>query len=64
MQALMKLAEDNSFKIEETLGKTAQVYIPIPEHLSGRGKVTLSIRGSFHELEAVTEGDRIPTMPL
>ncbi|ERI61572.1 hypothetical protein HMPREF1551_02583 [Capnocytophaga sp. oral taxon 863 str. F0517] len=61
MQALMKLAEDNSFKIEETLGKTAQVYIPIPEHLSGRGKVTLSIRGSFHELEAVTEGDRIPT---
>ena len=61
VQALMKLAEDNSFKIEETLGKTAQVYIPIPEHLSGRGKVTLSIRGSFHELEAVTEGDRIPT---
>ena len=47
VQALMKLAEDNSFKIEETLGKIAQVYIPIPEYLSGRGKVTLSVRGSL-----------------
>ena len=61
IQALMKLAEDNSFKITETLGKVAQVYIPIPEYLSGRGKVTLSIRGSLRELDAMTEGEKIPS---
>ena len=61
VQALMRLAEDNSFKIEETLGKTAQVYVPIPEYLSGTGKITLSIRGSVRELEAMTEGERIPS---
>ena len=61
VQALMKLAEDNSFKIEETLGKIAQVYIPIPEYLSGRGKVTLSVRGSLRELDAMTEEEKIPS---
>lgn len=38
VQALMRLAEDNSFKIEETLGKVAQVYVPIPEYLSEIGR--------------------------
>jgi len=61
VQALMRLAEDNSFKIEETLGKAAQVYVPIPEYLSGTGKITLSIRGSIRELDAMTEGERIPS---
>ena len=61
VQALMKLAEDNSFKIEETLGKIPQVYIPIPEYLAGRGKVTLSVRGSLRELDAMTEEEKIPS---
>ena len=59
IKALLKLTEDNSFKIIETLEKVAQVYIPIPEHKSGIGKVTLSIRGTFRELDAMTEGERI-----
>lgn len=59
IKALLKLAEDNSFKIIETLEKVAQVYIPIPEHKSGIGKVTLSIHGTFRELDAMTEGERI-----
>lgn len=64
VQALMRLAEDNSFKIEETLGKVAQVYVPIPEYLSGTGKITLSIRGSIRELDAMTEGERIPSSAM
>lgn len=58
---LMRLAENNTFKITETIGKTAGVYIPIPENKSGRGKVTLSVRGTFRELDAMTEGERIPS---
>ncbi|GJH40576.1 hypothetical protein RCZ04_11260 [Capnocytophaga sp. HP1101] len=61
IRALMKLSEDNTFKLTETLGKTAEVYIPIPEHKTGRGKVTISIRGTIHELEAMTTDERIPS---
>ncbi|SEG60623.1 Membrane protein implicated in regulation of membrane protease activity [Halpernia humi] len=55
IKQMLKLQEDNSFKIENTLGKTAQVYMNIPPHKNGIGKIQMSIKGSFHELEAVTE---------
>ncbi|WP_315189523.1 NfeD family protein [Capnocytophaga sputigena] len=58
---LMKLSEDNTFKLSETIGKTAEVYIPIPEYKQGRGKVTISVRGTIHELDAMTTGERLPS---
>ena len=61
IRALMKLSEDNTFKLSETIGKTAEVYVPIPENKSGRGKITISVRGTMHELEAMTTGARIPS---
>lgn len=56
---IQKLAEDNSFKIENTLNKTAEVYLPIPEKKSGKGKIMISVNGTFHELSAMTENDKI-----
>ena len=53
IRALMKLSEDNTFKLSETIGKTAEVYIPIPEYKQGRGKVTISVRGTIHELSLI-----------
>ena len=44
-----------------TIGKTAEVYIPIPEYKQGRGKVTISVRGTIHELDAMTTGERLPS---
>ena len=64
IRVFMRLAEDNSFKITETIGRTAEVYIPIPEGKSGRGKVMLSLKGTMHELDAITEGERIPSNVL
>lgn len=61
IKQVRKLAEDNSFKIEETVNKTAEVYLSIPGQKSGKGKIMISIKGSFHELDAMTEGDRIPS---
>ena len=55
IKQILKLQEDNTFNLNNVLGKTAQVYINIPAHKSGSGKVQLSINGSFHELEAFTE---------
>ena len=55
IKQILKLQEDNTFNINNTVGKTAQVYINIPANNSGSGKVQLSINGSFHELDAFTE---------
>jgi membrane protein implicated in regulation of membrane protease activity len=59
--ALNKLAEDNSFKIEEALGKNAEVYLRIPGKRSGKGKILVSVKGSLKELDAMTDDDQIPT---
>jgi len=56
-----KLAEDNTFSLESTIDHTAEVYLAIPENRSGKGKVHISIKGSFHELDAITDDVRIPT---
>ncbi|NUO03208.1 MAG: serine protease, partial [Saprospiraceae bacterium] len=55
------LAEDNSFKISDTVGHTAQVYLFVPPAKSGKGKIQISIKGAVHELDAVTNGERIET---
>ncbi len=59
IRQVQKLAEDNSFKITNTLNKTAEVYLTIPENKKGKGKIMISVNGAFHELEAMTENDKI-----
>ena len=59
MRQVQKLAEDNSFKISNTLYKTAEVYLTIPEYKKGKGKIMISVNGAFHELEAMTENAKI-----
>ena len=61
---LMKLAEDNSFDLEEAKGKMVHVYLRIPGKMSGKGKVLVSIRGSIHEIDAMTKEDEIPSNRL
>lgn len=59
IRQVQKLAENNSFKITNTLNKTAEVYLTIPENKKGKGKIMISINGTFHELEAMTESEKI-----
>ncbi len=61
IRQLLKLTEDNTFDINQLLHKTGEVYLFIPEHLTGRGKVQISHKGTNHELDAMTEGERIPS---
>jgi membrane protein implicated in regulation of membrane protease activity len=61
IRQVQKLAEDNSFKISNTLNKTAEVYLTIPENKTGKGKIMVSINGAFHELDAMTEKEKIPS---
>lgn len=61
IRQIQKLSEDNSFNINNAINKTAEVYLTIPERKSGKGKVMVSVKGTFHELDAVTEFDKIPS---
>ncbi len=61
MIQINRLSEDNSFKIKDTIDKTGSVYLSIPERKTGKGKVQVSINGAFHELDAITEKEKIET---
>ena len=52
---VMKLSHDGSFKMQETVGLKADVYLRIPASRSGRGKVQVSVKGSVHEIDAMTD---------
>lgn len=64
IRQIEKLAEDNTFKITNTLNQTASVYLPIPAKKKGAGKVQISVKGSFHELDAITENEKIETSSM
>ena len=43
--------------MKEAVGLRADVYLRIPAARSGRGKVQVSVKGSVHEIDAVTDSD-------
>jgi membrane protein implicated in regulation of membrane protease activity len=61
IRQVQKLAENNSFKITDTIGKSGEVYLTIPASKQGKGKVLVSVKGSLHELDALTDGEAIPS---
>lgn len=56
-----KLESNGAFDIKNCVGKIADVYLRIPASNSGRGKVQISINGSIHEVDAMTEGAELPS---
>ncbi|MBO5698906.1 MAG: hypothetical protein J6R79_02745 [Bacteroidaceae bacterium] len=59
---LMKLESNSVVGVEACLGKTANVYLRIPENRTGKGKIQISINGTPREYPAVTdESTAIPT---
>jgi len=59
IRQMQKLSENNSFQFSDTVGKTADVYLPIPAKKSGKGKVMISVKGSTRELDAMSENEAI-----
>jgi hypothetical protein len=64
IQQIQKLAENNAFNLEKAINKTADVYLTIPANKSGKGKILVSVGGSVHEIEAITEKEKIETGAL
>ena len=50
-----KLEANGAFDIQRCKGLTARVYLRIPAARTGRGKVQVSVSGSVHELDALTD---------
>jgi hypothetical protein len=56
---LLRLSEDDSFKLSDTLNQTAEAYVNIPGDMQGKGKILISVKGAVHELDAMTKGETI-----
>jgi membrane protein implicated in regulation of membrane protease activity len=61
MRSLMRLRADGTVRIENTVGQTAMVYLTIPGHRAGKGKVTVTVQNRTMEYEAETDHDALPT---
>lgn len=48
------LVESGNMKMENAVGRTGEVYLPIKAKNGGFGKVQINIQGSLHEIQAFT----------
>lgn len=61
-QLSMQLQSSGNVKTRNALGMTGEVYIPIPPHRSGQGKITLTIQSRFREFDAISDASsKLPT---
>lgn len=61
MRTLYSLRAEGTVRIELAVGCTAVVYLMIPGHKTGAGKVTVQMQNRTMEYEAMTVGDALPT---
>jgi membrane protein implicated in regulation of membrane protease activity len=54
---LNRLVEDGGLKLSNAIGRTGEVYLPILGNNKGFGKVQMSIQGSVHEIQAMTNDE-------
>ena len=61
MKLLYRLKSDGSVRINHAVGRTGTVYLRVPGHKAGPGKVTLNLQNRTVELEAFTAAQELPT---
>lgn len=52
---MSRLAENGTLKMNNAIGKLAEVYLRIPAERGGMGKVQLTVQGSVRTLDAITD---------
>ena len=60
MRGIAKMQCSGNIIKSNLVGNTATVYVSVPQNRTGRGKITLTAQGRYMELDAVTDGDRLP----
>lgn len=61
MRGLAKLQASGTADLDAVVGKSARVYLRIPGHGKGDGKIIVELQGREMELSAQTLGAEIPT---
>ena len=61
MKQIARLKTDGSVRIDHAVGMTGTVYLRIPGHLGGAGKIQLNLQNRTVELSAWTERAEIAT---
>lgn len=57
MRAVLRLQSSGNIQIGSAVGKTGQVYIPIPPRGTGRGKINITVQDRYIEVDAMTESE-------
>jgi len=61
MQTLYRLSAEGTAKIHRAVGRHAEVYLKIPAHESGAGKIQINLQNRTMEYLAMTAGGEIPS---
>ncbi|MBI3840117.1 MAG: NfeD family protein [Planctomycetia bacterium] len=61
MQSLYRLKADGTERIARSIGAEGTVYLSIPGHHAGPGKIHFSLQNRLVEYQAVTSGEALPT---
>lgn len=62
MYNMYKLKESGNVKLKNAIGKQGETYLRIPAYKKGYGKIQISIQGSIHEFNAISnQSEEIPT---
>jgi hypothetical protein len=56
-----KLESKGNLDPKNAVGKTARVYLRVPAHNAGVGKITVNVQSRSAEYNASTNGDELPT---
>lgn len=61
MQQIDRLQADGTVHIGDAIGATGRVYLKVPGHNRGAGKIQINLQDRTVELQAFTAGEEIPT---
>lgn len=61
MRAMVRLQSSGNIDLGSAVGKTGEVYIPIPAAGEGKGKISIVVQDRLIEIDAVTDGESLKT---
>ncbi len=53
------MQQSGTIDMNEAVGSKGSVYLTVPAHRSGEGKVQITVRGAIREYDALTDGERL-----
>ena len=61
MRSLARLGSSGTLDLRNAVGAPAAVYLRIPARGQGAGKVTVDVQGRSIQVDALTDGEELPT---